>query len=410
MRNNILMFSHNTHSFLNNEIQYASNTFKKVVIISPYSKEIEEIVSNLSNVNHIFYNKKTLKKIRLKFLYKFINNRTINEVVESLKCKKLSISYLKRVISFLTLEKLFDRIITNEIGISEENASDWVFYSAWYYGTAYAMTQAKKKYLNVKVISLAHSFEIDKEKNQYTKLLFRKLYHPLLDRVSFISKNVCEMYQRDIANSLSLSLENVHVNYLGTKKLYLGKNFGSKDQKLRIVSCSHMVPIKRIDLIFNSLDTIENLEIEWTHFGDGVEMNKIKEMVESKSNMSLKVNLIGSKENKEIHEYYINNPIDIFINTSASEGIPVTIMEALAYGIPVIATDVGGNSEIVKDTFGKVISKNASILEIKKAILSLNNLSTEKKDEMRIAARKYYEDNFNSDKIREDFFFSLSRE
>ena len=35
------------------------------------------------------------------------------------------------------------------------------------------------------------------------------------------------------------------------------------------------------------------------------------------------------------------------LNTSSSEGVPVSIMEAYSHGIPVVATDVGGNSEIV---------------------------------------------------------------
>ena len=46
-------------------------------------------------------------------------------------------------------------------------------------------------------------------------------------------------------------------------------------------------------------------------------------------------------------DYYKNNIIDIFINLSASEGIPVSIMDAISFGIPCIATNVGGTGEIV---------------------------------------------------------------
>ena len=45
-------------------------------------------------------------------------------------------------------------------------------------------------------------------------------------------------------------------------------------------------------------------------------------------------------------------PVDLFLTVSANEGIPVSIMEAQSFGIPVIATDVGGISEIVNNVNG----------------------------------------------------------
>ncbi|TWT07041.1 glycosyltransferase [Planococcus sp. CPCC 101016] len=408
MRSNIIIFSHNTHSFLKNEIIYAANTFKKVIFISPYNEELKETINGFSNVEYLSYNSITLRNSLLKSIKKVTNKYVLIELFEGIRSGLFTKSYLKRVLSFLAFQKMFDDFLEKKIKVSKEDSKNWVFYSAWYYGTAFAMALSKKKLPDIKVISLAHSFEIDREKNLYTNLLFRKLYHPLLDQVSFISRNVFEMYKTDVVNPLKLTLENININYLGTKKLLKGKSVASADNKLRIVSCSHLVPIKRIDMIFRTLDDMTGIEIVWTHIGDGTEMEKVKKLVSSKKNSKLQVNLLGSIENKKIHEFYINNPVDIFINTSASEGIPVTIMEALAYGIPVVATDVGGNSEIVKSDFGKIISKNPNLSEIEEAIISINNLSIEKKDNMRLSASEFYQSNFNSDKIRKDFFEILS--
>ena len=41
---------------------------------------------------------------------------------------------------------------------------------------------------------------------------------------------------------------------------------------------------------------------------------------------------------------------DVFILPSKSEGLSVTILEAMAAGIPVIATDVGGNKEVINNS------------------------------------------------------------
>lgn len=48
----------------------------------------------------------------------------------------------------------------------------------------------------------------------------------------------------------------------------------------------------------------------------------------------------------------MQNSIDWFISLSSSEGLPISICEALSYGVPVIATDVGGVSEVVTSDVG----------------------------------------------------------
>jgi len=50
----------------------------------------------------------------------------------------------------------------------------------------------------------------------------------------------------------------------------------------------------------------------------------------------------------DVLNYYASNPVDVFINTSSSEGLPVSIMEAMSFGIPVIATNVGGTGHCYK--------------------------------------------------------------
>lgn len=52
----------------------------------------------------------------------------------------------------------------------------------------------------------------------------------------------------------------------------------NKEDELRIVSCSNVVPVKRLDLIVETLQHILDINIKWTHFGDGIMMNQIKEM------------------------------------------------------------------------------------------------------------------------------------
>jgi glycosyltransferase involved in cell wall biosynthesis len=71
--------------------------------------------------------------------------------------------------------------------------------------------------------------------------------------------------------------------------------------------------------------------------------------------------LIGRKSKDEIEFLYKTVPIDLFINLSTTEGVPVSIMEAMSFGIPVLATEVGGNSEIVDETTGALVPSNSNL-------------------------------------------------
>jgi glycosyltransferase involved in cell wall biosynthesis len=51
--------------------------------------------------------------------------------------------------------------------------------------------------------------------------------------------------------------------------------------------------------------------------------------------------------NERVLQHYRSEPVDLLVLLSRSEGLPVSIQEALAHGIPVLATDVGGVAEAV---------------------------------------------------------------
>ncbi|PZC52367.1 hypothetical protein LH53_05140 [Mesotoga sp. TolDC] len=67
--------------------------------------------------------------------------------------------------------------------------------------------------------------------------------------------------------------------------------------------------------------------------------------------------------------------VDLFINTSSTEGLPVSIMEAMSFGIPIMATDVGGTSELVTDETGVLIPGNCSPEDVSEALNSISKRS-----------------------------------
>jgi glycosyltransferase involved in cell wall biosynthesis len=196
------------------------------------------------------------------------------------------------------------------------------------------------------------------------------------------------------------------VSYLGTFNRYSVNIDKKRDEIFKIVSCARLAPVKRIDKIVDSLEKIDSVKISWTHIGDGELFEKIKsyaqEKLGKKSNIQFK--FLGFMKNDDILNLYAKENFNLFINTSHSEGLPVSIMEAMSYGIPVIATDVGGTKEIVKNGInGFLLDKNFSEFDLASLIERFATMSEEDYKRFCYGARETWEENFNAQKCYEDF-------
>ena len=402
---NLIMISHNYHSFLLNEIEYAKDYFDKVVVITLYNKETEAKFKEDNNVKLSFFTIQELHCAAFLQLYSVVTKEKREELISAVKNKCVEKKYLKQFLLFLAMERIC-RTKINKIGLNN-NANEWGILSCWYEVDAYATYRVKIRYPEVKIFSLAHSYEVDSIKNKYILQLFRKNYHKSFESISFISKNVMVNFKKTIADKLGLSLNNVEVRYLGTRKYLLGLSTFNKYPPYHILTCSYVVPIKRVERIYSTLRDFANVPIIWTHIGEGQNYNILKNEILKNNNPYLKIDLRGSMENRNIHQFYIDNKIDLFVNFSLAEGIPVSIMEAIAYGVQVVATDVGGNNEIVKDEFGTIIDSNVTDAQLWDAIYNRLTLDENLKEISCEKAAKYFNETFNADKIRKEFYLNM---
>ncbi|OCB70569.1 hypothetical protein B0A79_00605 [Flavobacterium piscis] len=93
---------------------------------------------------------------------------------------------------------------------------------------------------------------------------------------------------------------------------------------------------------------------------------------------------------------YLLKYIDLFMLPSNYEGLPMSIIEALAYGKPVIASNVGGIGEILNEKNGFALNNNVSDFVNK---IKFYRDSASEYERASIAARKSYEDQFTLDKM-----------
>jgi glycosyltransferase involved in cell wall biosynthesis len=111
----------------------------------------------------------------------------------------------------------------------------------------------------------------------------------------------------------------------------------------------------------------------------------------------------------QVYEHYRAHPVDLFVNVSQSEGTPVSIMEAISVGIPVLCSAVGGNIEIVSAENGLLIGADPSPAEISAGITGLMKDPVALRDR-RTASRARWEERYNARKNYSAFAESLRAE
>lgn len=121
--------------------------------------------------------------------------------------------------------------------------------------------------------------------------------------------------------------------------------FDIKDNEFVIGTVARFNYQKGIEL---SLEIIKNLKkyipVRYMLVGDGEEREKIEKKI-IKDNLSEIVIITGFR--KDIPD--LLSALDVYLSTSRWEGLPYTLLEANAMRVPVVASDVPGNSEVIKD-------------------------------------------------------------
>jgi glycosyltransferase involved in cell wall biosynthesis len=172
-----------------------------------------------------------------------------------------------------------------------------------------------------------------------------------------------------------------------------------QDDIFSILSCSFMVPGKRLHLIVEAIAVLlaehPHLKVRWTHIGDGELFDQLQSHVARVLNgPRVEVIFKGYMKQHALMAFYRDAAFDVIVNVSDSEGIPVSLMEASAVGIPMVATDVGGSGEIVNASNGRLIHEDAGPATIAAALMSFHD--RRRALASRSIARAFWNQHFNA--------------
>ncbi len=285
--------------------------------------------------------------------------------------------------------------------LEKEDTENTVFYSYWLSHFSYALMRFKQKHPEAFCVSRAHRYDnfID-----FKASLYRREILSTLDGIYPISLEGKKELENRVLPHINGNCAKLKVFHLGVELSDI-INPPEKQEKMKIVSCSFIHKIKRLDIIIDALSKIDDIDIEWTHFGGGQDEVQIMEMAKQKlgSKPNISFDFRGQTAHDDILDYYTKNHVDLFINSSDHEGIPVSIMEAMAAGIICAAREVGGNAELVSDKNGFLLSKNAGADEYAGVIKKAYALDTESLSEMKKCAMLKVREEFASPVMYEKF-------
>lgn len=292
----------------------------------------------------------------------------------------------------------------------QKNISDLdsaLLYTYWYHEKTLGLCMLKKMMPELKILTRIHGYDLRHEECESNRQPCKWYMDKFIDRVVFISEEGQSYY---IKNFNMKNDDRYRIHYLGapSAERYDGSYKRSRDC-FHIVTCSSIHYQKRLDYVIDALSKVTNHKILWTHIGDGEDRVKIEQYAHEKldSNAFVQYEFLGFVVRENIYKYYQEVGADCFINISTMEGLPVSIMEALAFGIPVIATDVGGNYETVTDN-GYLLSENPSPDETWNTICKMIELSDDEYDAMRRCSYQMWSDKYDAVACAQGFVQSIS--
>jgi len=335
-------FGVRNETFLENEIPILAERFDEVFVLPSRRRPGRRALPPGTELVEMRWLEKPQRLARLGALLEGQTRQLLSSVVRYPDRWGRTAGGLKTQLDVLTSNILK----ANELRafIEERGLRDAIFYDYWFENSTLALSLLRASGDVRLAVARAHGFDLYDERWPSGQVPFRELKAEGLDRIFPVSA-----HGRDyLAERIPWASERLEVQRLGV--LAQSSDVEERSSTPLVVSCGSLLPFKRTHLIPELLARL-NQGVRWIHFSDGPDRARVEQAAQhlpSRVNWELR----GDVPNSEVLELYRGERVDAFVSMSAYEGIPVSMMEAISFGIPLLGMYVYGVPEIVNAQTG----------------------------------------------------------
>jgi len=204
------------------------------------------------------------------------------------------------------------------------------------------------------VIHSEHGYDLDMLTGlPGRRRIFRRASYGMADAVFAVTRELRDFHARQAW----ISPERIRVIYNGVdtqrfrprpeERISLRRRFGLPEERFIVGTVGRTVAIKDHPTLLRAVESmvLKGIDAHALLVGSGPELERNQQLAKDSPALAGRVTFVGSCD--EVPD--ILNTMDVFALPSISEGMSNTLLEAMATGLPVIATNVGGNPEVVVD-------------------------------------------------------------
>lgn len=220
------------------------------------------------------------------------------------------------------------------------------------------------------------------------------LVSSLFDRTVVVSKEM----RQSLVGSYGFTSKGVRVIYNG---ICLPETINQHaNKRMTVGSAGRLFPVKDYFLMVEiaKLVVAQNDMVDFVLAGDGPDRHTLEEKAR-KDGLHDRFRFLGHQD--DMDSFYKN--IDIYLNTSLHEGIPMSVLEAMSHGLPVVVPKVGGFPEIVTEgVSGYLIGDRNPSIFADRCIELLSDQN--KRQQMAKAARQRVIDHFSRETMVAQYY------
>lgn len=286
--------------------------------------------------------------------------------------------------------------------LEQYDARSTLFYSYWFNHWATVLSLVKYSGSPIKFFTRIHGGDYDEHQKKGGYFPFRYFEMKQVDAIYPVSAFGESIIRRDFPGYRGI----LRVFHLGVNDN--GNNPQGETKEFHIVSCSFLIPLKRVHLIIDVLSRLD-FPVRWTHFGEGELQDSLlgqaKQLPEN-----IRWEFKGLVPNADVLDFYRQERVDLFMNVSELEGIPVSVMEAISFGIPSTGCRICGVPEIVTEQTGLLLEKDFDPADAADWISRYQARTEEEKARFREGVKAFWRQRFNAEANYRAFIAEISNE